>query len=144
MNRYTTRIKKELDSSKNITYYDIEEHLKGELSINICYKDRCIINIILPKNYPFYPPRELNVNFKKVTYYMLGNNDIIRRYFNKRCLCCTSKLCAKNWNPIVKLTEICDEYDKFKDIINASNVIKFVEKKELLNEDVLNIIVSYI
>lgn len=144
MSRYITRIKKELDSSKNITCYDIEEHLKGEISVNVCYKNRCTINIVLSKSYPFYPPKEVSVNFKKVTYHMLGNNDIIRRYFDKRCLCCTSIMCGNNWNPIVKLTEICDEYDKFKDIINASNVIKFVEKKELLNEDVLSIIVSYI
>ena len=108
------------------------------------YDDKYYVSVNIPKGYPFYPPKNLTLNYKKIVYYRKGDAEIISKYFGIFCICCVSKLCPDNWNPSIKLEDLIDEYERFKNIINSSFVIRHFIKNNYLNEDIIKIIVKYI
>ena len=137
MNR---RLINEIKKSSKITdnYYNEDENI-----LTFIYEDEKVVSLKIPREYPFRPPTDLNINFIPIVYYKLGNKKMLNKYFNKMCLCCSTILCKDNWSPYKNLEEICDEYNVYKNIINSSIVFKYIEKTDSLPDDVIRIIVSY-
>lgn len=135
------RLSNEILKSEKISHsnYDSES---GDFTFS--YTDKYFVSINIPKGYPFYPPKNLTLNYKKIVYYRKGDAEIINKYFNIFCICCVSKLCPNNWNPSIKLEDLIDEYERFKTIINGSLVIRHFIKNNYLNDDIIKIIVGFI
>ena len=136
------RIYNEINNNKEIKNAEFDEE-KRILSF-IHGKNNNYINFDIPLNYPFYPPKNFKINYKHVNYHRMGNSNMIYKYFKIDCICCYTVLCNSNWCPAITIEKIVKEYDLIKDIINCSNVLDFIIKNNKLNQDVLNIIVSYI
>ena len=137
MNNIKKRINYEYKQSLHMSDLYIYEN-----NVSFIYKDRYIFSFLIPNSYPFYPPKNITVNFKNLLYHELGNKSVIRKYFNISCLCCKSISCANNWLPTTTLEKIAVEYELFKDIINCSMVIPKLEK--MLPFDITKQIVTYI
>lgn len=137
MERIRKRLLKEINSTNDITNFE-----QFENNISFVYKDQYLFSLTIPIGYPFYPPKNIYVNYIKVQYFDRGNMEIIRKYFKIKCLCCTSITCGNNWLPTHSLIKIAKEYDRYKGIINGSIVLRHIESK--LPQDVLYHIVNYL
>lgn len=135
------RLNNELNQSDKITdsYYD-----KTDKQLTFTYDNMCHVSIKIPEGYPFYPPKQLHVNYHPIIYYQLGNKRIIMKYFDIQCICCNSITCAGRWAPMRRLEHIMEEYYRFKWIINASMLIGYIEKKNTLPYDMIKYVVSFI
>lgn len=131
------RLINEVKKSKNITHFEVYEN-----NVSFMYKEKYLFSLVIPSSYPFYPPKNISVNYNRIQYHNMGNIDIIRQYFKMRCLCCTSFACANNWLPTHSLEKIADEYERYKGIINGSIVIGYIKKQ--LPDDILHHIVNYL
>tara|TARA_B100000161_G_scaffold260000_1_gene226552 strand:- start:221 stop:649 length:429 start_codon:yes stop_codon:yes gene_type:complete len=131
------RIVNEISRSQSIT----SEHFnQGTRILTFIYKNEKGISLKIPDEYPFRPPKELKVNFIPINYYSLGNKEMLYKYLTKKCLCCSTILCKHNWSVQKNLENVCEEYIFFKDIINASIVFNYIEKKDLLPNEIIKII----
>ena len=139
MERIKKRLIKELNY-EDVTCYDMDY---DNNIVNVFYKDRCFISFKIPNYYPFRPIENLMVNNKPVHYYKLGNRHNVRKYFDIQCICCKSLLCYENWKLTNTIKDILDEYDNFKDILNASVLFYYIERKKNLPLDILYVIASY-
>tara|TARA_A100001011_G_scaffold195608_1_gene203972 strand:+ start:3596 stop:4105 length:510 start_codon:yes stop_codon:yes gene_type:complete len=161
------RIYKELNILEN--YYGKEkievrtlfENEQDPYVINV-YKNKhlfCNIKIILPYNYPFKEPmfclysvnsdKKISIInyfdfFKKCSqFYFYENNVMLQEH---SCPCCFNKICNRQLNET--LLELSKDVQKFgiqfmrlREKYFLKNYIKILN---YLNEDVLNIILSYI
>ena len=131
------RIVNEISRSNNIT----NEYFNNNTGIlTFIYQDKKAISLKIPKEYPFRPPLDLHVNFIPINYYQMGNKKMISKYFDNECLCCSTILCRHNWSLKENLERICDEYETYKDIINASIVFNYFERKNSLPDEIIKII----
>lgn len=136
------RITKEIKNSNeliDVEFDDITRKLSFVHSKNYDY-----ISFHIPLNYPFYPPKNFKINYKNVVYHKMGNSAMIYKYFKIDCICCYTVLCADNWNPSITIIKVLKEYELLKTIINASVLFYYIEKKNILNNDVLKVISSFI
>jgi hypothetical protein len=135
------RLNNELDKSKKITdpYYD-----ENNKELTFIYDNINVVSMKLPDSYPFYPPKQLHVNYQPIIYFYLGNKRIMMKYFDIMCICCTSITCPERWAPCRKLEHIMEEYYRFKFIINASIVIAHIERKNMLPYEMIKSIVAFI
>jgi hypothetical protein len=139
MERIKKRLIKELNY-EDVTCYEMDY---DNNIVNVFYKDRCFISFNIPNYYPFRPIENFMVNNKPVHYYKLGNRHNVRKYFDIQCICCKSLLCYENWKLTKTVKDILDEYDNFKDILNASVLFYYIERKKNLPLDILYVIASY-
>ena len=107
-------------------------------------KNNNYVSMLIPPNYPFYPPKSFKVNYRSIIYHKFGNKENIYKYFKINCLCCYSALCCSNWSPGVTIKKIMNQYELFRDIINCSVLFFYLDRKNKLNNDVLNLIATYI
>lgn len=135
------RLNNELRQSDIIAHTNFDETNK---ELTFTYDNSSFVTITIPTSYPFYPPNQLHVNYQPIIYYHLGNKRIIWKYFDIRCICCTSITCPENWAPCRTLEHIMEEYYRFKFIINASMVIGYIEQKNKLPYDMIKYIVTFI
>ena len=136
------RIRNELRNSDFLKQATFDEE-SNQLTF-VYGKNNNYVSLYIPLYYPFYPPKDLKVNYKSITYFKMGNQKNIYKYFKINCLCCHSALCSSNWSPGVTIQKLIIEYELFKDIINCSVLFFFLENKNKLNNDVLKVIASYI
>ena len=135
------RINYEISRSESITleYFNEESRV-----LTFTYQDKNTISLKIPREYPFRPPLDLKVNFIPINYYLLGNKRMLDKYFEIKCLCCSTILCKNNWNVQKNLEKICEEYIYFKDIINASIVFNHIEVSSNLPDDIIKIIADFL
>ena len=96
----------------------------------------------IPPSYPFAPPK-LNINYKPYMSLLRHNNytDNLYKYKKIRCFCCETVLCGNNWNPVITIGKIIDEFNAFKKYSKeiSHRIIVDVIKRKYLVED-LNLI----
>lgn len=97
-----------------------------------------------PDSYPFHPPKNLIVDNERIIYSKIGNNSMIYKFFNIKCMCCKSLLCSYNWNPSKTVEDIIKEYYKFKEISNSIHLFEFLINKKSIPEDIIKNIAGYI
>lgn len=75
--------------------------------------------VAFKKDYPFKPPILLiNNEFFHKCYRIssvVALNEFTRKY-KMKCLCCETLMCGNKWSPAMHVTDILDEYKKFKAI----------------------------
>lgn len=132
------RLKKE-----NITFQFDE--LNGCISFNYNNK-KFTMNV---DNFPFQPPKLLEVDNKLIDYAKSSNgiSNIIHDVFGLKCLCCISILCPYTWNLMNKFTDIVNEYEKFMNIINDAKNYKLLIENNVFCDlplELVNNINSYL
>ena len=135
------RLNNEFKKSKKLSHYSYD-HENKELSF--VYNDERMISMNIPNAYPFYPPKNLHVNYQPVVYFKLGNREMIRKYFDIQCICCESIMCAYNWKALTHLEDIVDEYIKYRAVINASLLFGHMERKNTVPIEMIRHIATFI
>ena len=135
------RLNNELKKSKKLSQYSYDS---DNNEINFVYNDERIVSMTIPNTYPFYPPKNLHVNYQPIVYFKMGNREMIRKYFNIQCICCQSIMCAYNWKALTQLEDIMEEYIKYKAVINASLVFAYMEKKSSIPLEMITHIASFV
>ena len=72
---------------------------------------------IIDKSYPFSPPQYYYNNHCYLFYLRLPSQKfqrLLKKIYNKNCLCCTSLYCKYNWSPAIKLKIFIDEMNKIR------------------------------
>jgi len=95
-----------------------------------------IFHFTITKDYPFVPPIEFTINYKKYTKYLKIESsktlNELREFNDIKCLCCTTIACGQNWSPALKMHDYINEYNKIKkyrrNIINRLLASKIVQK----------------
>ena len=101
------RLNNEFKKSKKLSHYSYDSENK---EVSFVYNDERMISMNIPNAYPFYPPKNLQVNYQPIIYFHLGNREMIRKYLDIQCICCESIMCAYNWKALTRLEDIVDEY----------------------------------
>ena len=135
------RLNNEFQKSKKLSQYSYDSD-NNELSF--VYNDERMISMTIPNTYPFYPPKNLHVNYQPIVYFKLGNREMIRKYFNIQCICCESIMCAYNWKALTRLEDIIDEYIKYRAVINASLLFGHMERKNTVPIEMIRHIATFI
>lgn len=109
------------------------------------------ISMNLPNFYPFNTPTNIIINHRyRIDYelqfyrFLKGNQHIIKKYFKIDNLSDESILNPRKWRTKFKIIDIIHEFELFKSIASSSILFYYFENKNLLNEDILYIISSYI
>lgn len=141
------RIKRELEEMKRIQIFIdddeiiIEKYNKEEFYLLIKNNtDKRLYKFIIPPNYPFKAPR-LEINYKPYSHYLrfqsLKFQDLFYKYKGRKCFCCDSILCADNWGPQIKLSNIMDEVDIYhkqcREIVDRV-IINVIKRKYLIDD----------
>ena len=95
-----------------------------------------IFNFTITKDYPFVPPIDFSINYKKYTKYLKIESsktlNELREFNGINCLCCKTIACGQNWGPALRMYNFISEYYKIKkyrrDIINRLLSAKIIEK----------------
>ena len=147
---FNRRYKKELElisnNYKNIKIYekDIIKNIDKIIEINLLFDNYNII-ILLDEDYPFYPPKKININNLDVNCYINSNITLLlKKYFDVVCIKCESLLCENKWNPTCKLINIVNEQIKYYNYINSIRNILEIKKKIYINDDILLNIFEFI
>ena len=74
------RLNNEFKKSKKLSYIDYDDKNK---EVSFIYNDETMVSMTIPNAYPFYPPKNLNVNYQPIVYFKLGNKRMIRKYQDK-------------------------------------------------------------
>jgi hypothetical protein len=135
------RLNNEFKKSKKLSYSEYDDKNK---EVSFIYNDEIVVSMTIPNAYPFYPPKNLHVNYQPIVYFKLGNRRMIRKYFNIQCICCESIACAYNWKALKSLEDIVDEYMNYKTIINASILFYYMERSHQLPSEIIDIIARYV
>jgi hypothetical protein len=72
---------------------------------------------ILDKNYPFYSPKFYFNNQPYTHYLKLPSrrfSEVLKKFTNTTCLCCSSLSCKYNWSPAIKLRMFIEELKKIR------------------------------
>lgn len=140
MFNYHKRINKELE---NINANIISSTIKKKFRYN-----NDIIDIEFSNNYPFEPPNKIYINYKLLDYNYNMDNDvqyIVENYYNIRCFCCKSLMCANNWKPSNKITDILEENNKNIELIEKIKKLLLIIdlSKNKLPTDVYTLLLDY-
>lgn len=111
--------------------------------IEFIYDNKINVKMTFPKDYPFRPPRNLQINDKLINYQKLWRSSYIYKYFKIDCLCCKSITCTNNWNVSKKIKDVVEEYLDLTRIYTIAKVLEKLEKKNL-PEEVVMLISEYI
>jgi hypothetical protein len=112
---FKKRINTELNSWKQYGEYEIIE-LSKQIIIKFKMDN---IEIICNDTYPFKAPEMSirGVNYNEYLARLQSDNDeYIKNKLNIECLCCSSLLCPNNWRPGIKITDVINQYIKFRDL----------------------------
>jgi len=100
------------------------------------------VSFILPKDYPFKPPKIKINDHDYMSLLKITNRDklnVLKSLTNKSCLCCSTIICNDNWSPAITcciiISEINENYKLIEKIILK---IAFDKFKLLLNDDYKN------
>ena len=139
------RIEKEIQELR-IIYNNIDiKEINNNKEIIINNK-----KIILSKYYPFEMPIFHINNIDYNEYLYINNhkiNEILKKYFNITCLCCSSLLCKNNWHPRNTIQDLFKELDNTNYIkTNVKNMIflEILSKKYNIINIVFNDIKNYL
>ena len=136
------------DNIKKVGYISMVRFFYVDYNSN----DKLInISMNLPNFYPSSTPTNIIINHHYVIDYELkfyrflkGNQHIIKKYFKIDNLSDESILNPRKWRTKFKIIDIIHEFELFKSIASSSILFYYFENKNLLNEDILYIISSYI
>ena len=103
------------------------------------------IVFVLPKSYPFGPPKMLLYSIDHITYltkvYYRYLPFIKQHNINIECLCCSSIICS--WSPCNTCKDVYEEYKSYvKQLKNVLELYIFSETK--LNEDICSVIATFL
>ena len=151
------RIKRDLELLINDNYLHEDSLISIEINtdkrlmdrqsykIEFCnYKDYRTYELIVPRDYPFYPPK-LKINYKPYSEY--HNIDAIEfrqallKFKGIRCFCCETILCGNNWGPQFTFKKILEEVEYFREAVREISyrvIIDVIKRKYLIND--INII----
>lgn len=135
------RLNNEFKKSKKLSHYSYDSENK---EVSFVYNDERMISMNIPNAYPFYPPKNLQVNYQPIVYFQLGNREMIRKYFDIQCICCESIMCGYNWKVLTQLEDIVDEYIKYRAVINASLLFGHMERKHTVPIEMIRHIATFI
>jgi hypothetical protein len=141
------RLINELRVLKNENAYITVEHVEKIsgciLAINVVLNNTTdLFTFYICNSYPFKPPQEVYINYKKYnnSYLKINSHKTLNKIKeillkNNRtvdCLCCSSICCPSNWSPAVKIQNIIDEFYYYKkirkNIINELLAIKIINR----------------
>ena len=142
------------------TNIDIEYPLK--LIVSQQPKSKIILELKVPKYYPFKPFSIITFNFKKpnnISYYQYisGLNDskqkiydtkILKFFFSiqyqikprflsleeRDCFCCHSLTCSQNWNPSLLINQLLIEYLEMKFISQYNQTYSYLQLNNLYEQ----------
>ena len=101
------------------------------------------LSFILPKEYPFKPPKILINGQDYMSLLKLSKPNklnALKSLTGKSCLCCDTNICNDNWSPAITFHHIISEINKNLKIIEKITLkIAFDKLKLLLNDDYKNI-----
>jgi len=103
------------------------------------------IVFVIPKFYPFHPPKMLLHSIDHITYltkiYCTYLPFIKQHNINLKCLCCYSLICR--WSPCNTCKDVYEEYKKY--VQQLQSMLKlFIFSKTNLNIDCCSIIASFL
>ena len=136
------RLARELFDLQNQGAYVTVEYNRNYNNINyINNKHLVTINIVLAgtndlitfeicRDYPFKGPKNIKINYKSYNSFLRVNqektlNEVKILYFNLRkdtlhcCLSCNSITCPERWSPPVRLINIVEEIQEYKNLRRA-------------------------
>ena len=104
---------------KNIKIVWNEELNNVVVEIQELVKDdeKNIFTFVVDRNYPFHSPKFYFNNEPYSHYLKLPSqrfSELLKKFINKICLCCSSLDCKYNWCPGVKLRMFIDELQKIR------------------------------
>ena len=109
------------------------------------YKDLTVL-MKLSQFYPLFPPSNIRINnsiiFDNIHKYNTRNNEMIKKYYQINNL--TQESILNHWKSNYTILNIFEEYELFIFIMNSSYVFHHFEKNNILNEDILKYISSFI
>ena len=96
------------DETKNVLI-EIQDIIKDD--------EKDIFKFIVVEDYPFHSPN-FYYNNKPYSHYLgipsQRFSELLNKFVNKTCLCCSSLACKYNWSPGVKLKMFIDELNKLR------------------------------
>lgn len=96
------------DETKNVLI-EIQDIIKDD--------EKDIFKFIVVEDYPFHSPN-FYYNNKPYSHYLgipsQRFSELLKKFVNKTCLCCSSLACKYNWSPGVKLKMFIDELNKLR------------------------------
>ena len=102
----------------NVSYRN--EGTKSYLNISILKGPDIFEFEISSKDYPFLPPNKFIFNKHNYRDFLKIESPLtfaeVKSITNFECLCCSTILCAGNWSPSVRFTDILNEYYRIKTI----------------------------
>jgi ubiquitin-protein ligase len=122
------RVKNEYKELSNIynsnTNSDIKILWDAELNNVIIEIDETLKNdnidtytFTVDRTYPFHSPK-FHFNNEPYSHYLKlpsqRFSELLKKFINKTCLCCSSLSCKYNWSPAVKLKMFIDELNKIR------------------------------
>lgn len=104
---------------KNIKIVWNEELNNVDVEINELVNDNNMekFTFTVDRNYPFHSPKFHFNNEPYSQYLKLPSqrfSELLKKFINKTCLCCSSLACKYNWSPAVKLRMFIDELYKIR------------------------------
>jgi hypothetical protein len=103
------------------------------------------IVFVLPKSYPFGPPKMLLYSIDHITYltkvYYTYLPFIKQHNINIECLCCSSIICT--WSPCNTCKDVYEEYKSY--VKQLKTVLElYIFSKTNLNNDICSVIATFL
>jgi len=130
---------------------NINKRLKREcelLSATV-HEDNIVVSksivFVLPKSYPFQPPKMLLYSVDYITYltniYYTYLPFIKQHDINIQCLCCSSIICT--WSPCNTCKDVFEEYKSYVKQLKAVLEL-YIFSKTHLNNDICSVIATFL
>jgi ubiquitin-protein ligase len=120
----TNRLTNEFKFIKNNNYLQILSINITENLINIKildknYSKNNIYTFLINKNYPFTQPNVFINNITYIQFMQIKSPEtlkLLKEIWGYDCLCCSTYMCSDNWRPTIKILNIIEEIQFYRNI----------------------------
>ena len=137
---------KDIHELGNHQHFTEIEFIGFTLCLKCKYKELDVF-IKFSNYYPLFPPSYVKINNShifnnNIFNYNTSNNEMIKKYYQINNL--KEESILHHWNSNLKIKDIIHEFELYKMIVASSYVFHHFEKNNILNEDILKYISSFI